>query len=618
MIFIETHSKNGMIKNNTINNYNSENKIIKHHFQCSFYDKKPKENSNIYEINHGNNAKMTTKTSEKIDGQKQPEKFTIIYSTKNQLKKNYININDNHYEKYKKAQVKLNMNLNSSKKKYKDNLSDSIIFSAYNNSKINKKNQYSVGNSSRNTFFRNQEKDSFNSNSKQFLNKEIFFNNSYAINFDVDLGNDIKYINSLKNHQSNNKIEKEKEKKENIFERSINKFETEAKEERLKFNLNKKFDRVKIRRLSESNSESGNKAENIYFNLGMLSGIHNPITPLKNKNKKILKISRIEEQYQNKKMDKLKKDKKLGKNNEIKNEIYSIQQKKDNKLKRPKINDNIKIKKNMNNCMEENSNCLSDIKNNISNKIEELIKEDKRIKDENKIYEEKINNLQKLINLNKKNEIAKDKKINELMNDLGKKNQEIIMIKNEFSRKEKLFIKNENDKKMELMKKDNEINNLRKELEEHNNLIEELINAKENDNLKIENQNLKKKENEYNEKIKELENIIKQNEKYYEKNIINMEKKYNENISKIQKENYEYIKKNEELIKQLDEKIKFNDENVKNFEKKENKYIEHINNLEKEKKDLIIKLDSLNKNNERIMVNLNIEKKIDSKKKENG
>ena len=60
MIFIETHSKNGMIKNNTINNYNSENKIIKHHFQCSFYDKKPKENSNIYETNHGNNAKMTT------------------------------------------------------------------------------------------------------------------------------------------------------------------------------------------------------------------------------------------------------------------------------------------------------------------------------------------------------------------------------------------------------------------------------------------------------------------------------------------------------------------------------------------------------------------------------
>ena len=127
-----------------------------------------------------------------LNREKQPEKFTIIYSTKNQLKKNYININDNHYEKYKKAQVKLNMKLNSSKKKYKDNLSDSIIFSAYNNSKINKKNQYSVGNSSRNTFFRNQEKESFNSNSKQFLNNEIFFNNSYAIN------------------QSNNKIEKEK------------------------------------------------------------------------------------------------------------------------------------------------------------------------------------------------------------------------------------------------------------------------------------------------------------------------------------------------------------------------------------------------------------------------
>lgn len=252
------------------------------------------------------------------------------------------------------------MKLNSSKKKYKDNLSDSIIFSAYNNSKINKKNQYSVGNSSRNTFFRNQEKDSFNSNSKQFLNKEIFFNNSYAINFDVDYGNDIKYINSLKNYQSNNKIEKEK--KENIFERSINKFETEAKEERLKYKLNKKFEEDKIRNLSENNSESGNKADNIYINLDMLSELHNPYTPLKKK-------------YQNKKMDKLKKDKKLGKNNE--NEIYLIQQKKDNKLKRPKINDNIKIKKNtniypidnMNNCMGENSNCLSDIKNNISNKI---------------------------------------------------------------------------------------------------------------------------------------------------------------------------------------------------------------------------------------------------------
>lgn len=62
---------------------------------------------------------MTTKTSENIDRQKQPEKFTIIYSTKNQLKQNYININDNHYEKYKKAQVKLNMKLNSSKKNIK-------------------------------------------------------------------------------------------------------------------------------------------------------------------------------------------------------------------------------------------------------------------------------------------------------------------------------------------------------------------------------------------------------------------------------------------------------------------------------------------------------------------
>ena len=425
------------------------------------------------------------------------------------------------------------------------------------------------------------------------LKKEKRKNEFKEYNIDKILKEKIDILES-ENTQKDTKYEKELNERDEI----INKLVYENEE------INKEFIKLK----NEKNEEEYKEKNDIIKRLQIeINEKNNEIKTLENE------IRNKNEMFGNSEIENKEKNDMI-KNLENENKIkFDLIKKLENENE-----ENNDIIRNLQNEKEEKNDIIERLQNEMKEKDDTIEQLEKEIKEKGDTIEQLENEIKE----NKKSEKQeKNDYIRNIGNEVKEKNNIIKNLETEIKEKNKIIEKLENDnKKYNLCKQANEKQkNKIKELED---LVEEI--SKKYNDLKYEkNEKDKKEKKEHIETIKNLENEIedinkKYNDLYFEKNEKNNEnaklREINECIQKELKNKENQL----ENAQELNNKYKLDETKLLYTSKKMKEVEEQKKNLEKDlklKKDKIIKLKYGSKNNKHKIIK-NYETIIDEKERQ--
>ena len=425
------------------------------------------------------------------------------------------------------------------------------------------------------------------------LKKEKRKNEFKEYNIDKILKEKIDILES-ENTQKDTKYEKELNERDEI----INKLVYENEE------INKEFIKLKNEKSEEENKEKNNIIKRLQIEINEKN---NEIKTLENE------IRNKNEMFGNSEIENKEKNDMI-KNLENENKIkFDLIKKLENENE-----ENNDIIRNLQNEKEEKNDIIERLQNEMKEKDDTIEQLEKEIKEKGDTIEQ----LENAIKENKKSEKQeKNDYIRNIGNEVKEKNNIIKNLETEIKEKNKIIEKLENDnKKYNLCKQANEKQkNKIKELED---LVEEI--SKKYNDLKYEkNEKDKKEKKEHIETIKNLENEIedinkKYNDLYFEKNEKNNEnaklREINECIQKELKNKENQL----ENAQELNNKYKLDETKLLYTSKKMKEVEEQKKNLEKDlklKKDKIIKLKYGSKNNKHKIIK-NYETIIDEKERQ--
>ena len=488
----------------------------------------------------------------------------------------------------------LNFNLNPAPKKIhipkqlsKDNLSfcsDNSFLSNVQNcdisnissgTNINNKPATSTYNSnhnkSTNNIFRKTTKNYScnNSNKKTYNIQNTNYNNNTNINEDIIKEKD-RYINELKT-----KIDYYEE-ENNELKNLVNDFKKEKKvlnEEKNKL-INQQ--KEKLQEALNEKDELETKCNSLEQNLNLLQNDKNDLDEkvinIKAKNEK--QINNLMQQIKNLNNIKLQLE---NENKEKEDKIFNL----DKKVKEITINYQKKLSELTNNySIEKNTNF---VKYNENLKIKE--EENAKLKIKINSMKENINSLNELIEINKKQKNEKEEmteNMTKLLEQISSKDKEIFDLKIEVSELNNKIITEQNNIKTQDMLK-----NIReKELKNEINNLQNIINEKDNEltELRTKYDNLKYNLKRYQPKIHYIEesddddnNVDSKsngNNEVFLKQINEIEKTYKEREEKLIKEKDEEIKKLKDINNDL-----ITESHLENNNKDIKKYIKEIKRL---------------------------------------
>lgn len=425
------------------------------------------------------------------------------------------------------------------------------------------------------------------------LKKEKRKNEFKEYNIDKILKEKIDILES-ENTQKDTKYEKELNERDEI----INKLVYENEE------INKEFIKLKNEKSEEENKEKNDIIKRLQIEINEKN---NEIKTLENE------IRNKNEMFGNSEIENKEKNDMI-KNLENENKIkFDLIKKLENENE-----ENNDIIRNLQNEKEEKNDIIERLQNEMKEKDDTIEQLEKEIKEKGDTIEQ----LENAIKENKKSEKQeKNDYIRNIGNEVKEKNNIIKNLETEIKEKNKIIEKLENDnKKYNLCKQANEKQkNKIKELED---LVEEI--SKKYNDLKYEkNEKDKKEKKEHIETIKNLENEIedinkKYNDLYFEKNEKNNEnaklREINECIQKELKNKENQL----ENAQELNNKYKLDETKLLYTSKKMKEVEEQKKNLEKDlklKKDKIIKLKYGSKNNKHKIIK-NYETIIDEKERQ--
>ena len=425
------------------------------------------------------------------------------------------------------------------------------------------------------------------------LKKEKRKNEFKEYNIDKILKEKIDILES-ENTQKDTKYEKELNERDEI----INKLVYENEE------INKEFIKLKNEKSEEENKEKNDIIKRLQIEINEKN---NEIKTLENE------IRNKNEMFGNSEIENKEKNDMI-KNLENENKIkFDLIKKLENENE-----ENNDIIRNLQNEKEEKNDIIERLQNEMKEKDDTIEQLEKEIKEKGDTIEQ----LENAIKENKKSEKQeKNDYIRNIGNEIKEKNNIIKNLETEIKEKNKIIEKLENDnKKYNLCKQANEKQkNKIKELED---LVEEI--SKKYNDLKYEkNEKDKKEKKEHIETIKNLENEIedinkKYNDLYFEKNEKNNEnaklREINECIQKELKNKENQL----ENAQELNNKYKLDETKLLYTSKKMKEVEEQKKNLEKDlklKKDKIIKLKYGSKNNKHKIIK-NYETIIDEKERQ--
>ena len=425
------------------------------------------------------------------------------------------------------------------------------------------------------------------------LKKEKRKNEFKEYNIDKILKEKIDILES-ENTQKDTKYEKELNERDEI----INKLVYENEE------INKEFIKLKNEKSEEENKEKNDIIKRLQIEINEKN---NEIKTLENE------IRNKNEMFGNSEIENKEKNDMI-KNLENENKIkFDLIKKLENENE-----ENNDIIRNLQNEKEEKNDIIDRLQNEMKEKDDTIEQLEKEIKEKGDTIEQ----LENAIKENKKSEKQeKNDYIRNIGNEVKEKNNIIKNLETEIKEKNKIIEKLENDnKKYNLCKQANEKQkNKIKELED---LVEEI--SKKYNDLKYEkNEKDKKEKKEHIETIKNLENEIedinkKYNDLYFEKNEKNNEnaklREINECIQKELKNKENQL----ENAQELNNKYKLDETKLLYTSKKMKEVEEQKKNLEKDlklKKDKIIKLKYGSKNNKHKIIK-NYEIIIDEKERQ--
>ena len=425
------------------------------------------------------------------------------------------------------------------------------------------------------------------------LKKEKRKNEFKEYNIDKILKEKIDILES-ENTQKDTKYEKELNERDEI----INKLVYENEE------INKEFIKLKNEKSEEENKEKNDIIKRLQIEINEKN---NEIKTLENE------IRNKNEMFGNSEIENKEKNDMI-KNLENENKIkFDLIKKLENENE-----ENNDIIRNLQNEKEEKNDIIERLQNEMKEKDDTIGQLENEIK-------EKGDTIEKLENEIKENKKSEKQEKNDYIRNIGNevkgKNNIIKDLETEIKEKNKIIEKLENDnKKYNLCKQANEKQkNKIKELED---LVEEI--SKKYNDLKYEkNEKDKKEKKEHIETIKNLENEIedinkKYNDLYFEKNEKNNEnaklREINECIQKELKNKENQL----ENAQELNNKYKLDETKLLYTSKKMKEVEEQKKNLEKDlklKKDKIIKLKYGSKNNKHKIIK-NYETIIDEKERQ--
>ena len=425
------------------------------------------------------------------------------------------------------------------------------------------------------------------------LKKEKRKNEFKEYNIDKILKEKIDILES-ENTQKDTKYEKELNERDEI----INKLVYENEE------INKEFIKLKNEKSEEENKEKNDIIKRLQIEINEKN---NEIKTLENE------IRNKNEMFGNSEIENKEKNDMI-KNLENENKIkFDLIKKLENENE-----ENNDIIRNLQNEKEEKNDIIERLQNEMKEKDDTIEQLEKEIKEKGDTIEQLENEIKE----NKKSEKQeKNDYIKNIGNEVKEKNNIIKNLETEIKEKNKIIEKLENDnKKYNLCKQANEKQkNKIKELED---LVEEI--SKKYNDLKYEkNEKDKKEKKEHIETIKNLENEIedinkKYNDLYFEKNEKNNEnaklREINECIQKELKNKENQL----ENAQELNNKYKLDETKLLYTSKKMKEVEEQKKNLEKDlklKKDKIIKLKYGSKNNKHKIIK-NYETIIDEKERQ--